>query len=581
MKKNILLFLTTAALIVLSSSIFAQTYVGSQVCAGCHNSVRATLGYNIVTEYTKTGHPYKLNSVTGTPPVYPTNTSPGVPNPPAGTSWNDFSYVIGGYGWKARFVRPNGLVYTETTTAQYNLADQSWVAYNLGQTTKYNYSCFQCHTTGASATGSWTGNPADSMGTFSEPGIRCEGCHGPGSNHIGNPTGIKPPNTDANLTYEVCGNCHQRGGRGNNIPSGSGYIQHHEQFNEMNASKHKDGNGAELTCGSCHDPHIALHYKDVAGNHSTSGEKLKGIRTVCQTCHPGKEIILKDGSGNTIGTKPIDCIDCHMSFTGKSAIATTVGNGFKGDLRTHIMAIDTRPYPRDSMFANNKVVLNGGLAKVTLDFVCLPCHSTKDLTWASQYAANIHTVGLTVPVELTTFEAKIQDKEIVLNWTTATEMNNQGFEIQRKYENNEFATIGLVKGHGTTTSPNQYSFVDRPAESGKYSYRLKQLDFDGKYEFSQVVEVNWDPVQSYNLAQNYPNPFNPTTTFKFGIMEKVNVKLSVLNLLGEEIAVLINEEKEAGNYTMVFNGVDLPSGVYYYQLKAGNFVDTKKMLLLK
>ena len=201
----------------------------------------------------------------------------------------------------------------------------------------------------------------------------------------------------------------------------------------------------------------------------------------------------------------------------------------------------------------------------------------------------LHTTnGGVVPVELNSFTAAANGKEVILNWSTATELNNQGFEVQRKIGGNDFLTIGSVKGHGTTTSPNNYTYVDKLTDAGKYFYRLKQIDFGGKYEYSQTVEVNWSPFISYKLEQNYPNPFNPTTTIGFGIREKGNVRLSVLNILGEEIKVLLNEEKEAGYHSIDFSGSDLPSGVYFYHLKAGPssssgqvFIYTKKMLLLK
>ena len=132
----------------------------------------------------------------------------------------------------------------------------------------------------------------------------------------------------------------------------------------------------------------------------------------------------------------------------------------------------------------------------------------------------LHTTNGGVPVELTSFTAKANGKEVTLNWSTATELNNQGFEVQRKFGSNDFVTIGSVKGNGTTTSPNQYTYVDKLSDAGKYFYRLKQIDFGGKYEYSQTVEVNWSPFTTYKLEQNYPNPFNPTTTIGFGIASR-------------------------------------------------------------
>jgi len=186
-----------------------------------------------------------------------------------------------------------------------------------------------------------------------------------------------------------------------------------------------------------------------------------------------------------------------------------------------------------------------------------------------------------VPVELISLTALANGKEVTLNWSTATELNNQGFEVQRKFGSNDFLTVGSVKGHGTTTSPNQYLFIDKLVDPGKYFYRLKQMDFGGKYEYSQTVEVDVRLLDKFSLEQNYPNPFNPTTTIGYGIPEKSNVRMSVLNVLGEEMTVLLNEEKEAGYHSIEFNASELPSGVYFYRILARNFIETKKMILLR
>lgn len=185
------------------------------------------------------------------------------------------------------------------------------------------------------------------------------------------------------------------------------------------------------------------------------------------------------------------------------------------------------------------------------------------------------------PVELTSFTATANEKEVTLKWSTATELNNQVFEVQRKFGNNTFVTVGSVRGHGTTTSPNQYSYVDKLIDPGKYFYRLKQIDYSGTFEYSNEIEVEVRVLDKFTLEQNYPNPFNPTTTIGYVLQEKSNAKLTLLNALGEEIAVLINEEQEKGYHKVEFDGSKLTSGVYFYQLKAGEFIQTKKMILLR
>ena len=174
-----------------------------------------------------------------------------------------------------------------------------------------------------------------------------------------------------------------------------------------------------------------------------------------------------------------------------------------------------------------------------------------------------------------------KDQEVILNWSTATELNNYGFEIQRKTLGGDFATVAFVKGQGTTTQKNQYSFADKNLDEGKYFYRLKQMDYDGQFSYSQTVEVDIRSVDNYSLEQNFPNPFNPTTTIGYVLQEKGNAKLTLLNSLGEEIAVLVNQEQDKGYHKIEFDGSRLASGVYFYKLNAGTFIDTKKMILLR
>jgi hypothetical protein len=191
------------------------------------------------------------------------------------------------------------------------------------------------------------------------------------------------------------------------------------------------------------------------------------------------------------------------------------------------------------------------------------------------------SMQVVVPVEITSFTATVNGKSVILNWSTATELNNQGFEIERSEDNISFNKIGFVPGFGTTTEPKIYSYSDQSVNNGTYYYRLKQVDYDGSFEYSNVVEVDYRAFNSYLLEQNFPNPFNPTTTIGFGIQNKSNVKITILNAIGEEVAVVLNEEKDLGYHTVEFNAASLPSGVYFYRLQAGIFVQTKKMILLK
>lgn len=199
----------------------------------------------------------------------------------------------------------------------------------------------------------------------------------------------------------------------------------------------------------------------------------------------------------------------------------------------------------------------------------------------SNMALCIAKYNQVVPVELTSFTATAQDQQVTLNWSTATELNNNGFEIQRSLNNSDFVTVGYVKGKGTTTNNTDYVYVDRNLAQGNYSYRLKQIDFNGQYEYSEVINVLVASLDKYALVQNYPNPFNPSTKIGYILKDNANVKLSVYNSLGEEVAVLVNDLQEQGYHQINFDASGLPSGIYYYTINAGDFVQTKKMLLIK
>lgn len=190
-----------------------------------------------------------------------------------------------------------------------------------------------------------------------------------------------------------------------------------------------------------------------------------------------------------------------------------------------------------------------------------------------------------VPVELTSFTAQAIDGNVVLNWSTATEVNNQGFEIQRN-SGNGFTTVGFISGNGTTTEIKEYSYADKNLTAGNYNYRLKQIDFNGQFEYSNVVNVEIIAPAKFELAQNFPNPFNPSTMISFGLAVDSKVKISVYNLLGEQVALLLNSNLTAGNHNVSFDAKSLNSGVYFYKLEANgidgqNFSSTKKMILTK
>lgn len=187
------------------------------------------------------------------------------------------------------------------------------------------------------------------------------------------------------------------------------------------------------------------------------------------------------------------------------------------------------------------------------------------------------------PVELTSFSLSKGDNEAILYWETATEKNNSGFEVERKIQDGEWQKIGFVSGKGTSTIPQTYTFRDKNlTESRNYYYRLKQVDYNGYFEYSKVMYIYIDvKPRDYSLSANYPNPFNPTTTIHFSIPENVHVTLQVYDAIGNHVQTLVDESRSAGKYEVTFDAAKLASGVYYYRLQAGQFLQTKKLLLMK
>ncbi len=203
--------------------------------------------------------------------------------------------------------------------------------------------------------------------------------------------------------------------------------------------------------------------------------------------------------------------------------------------------------------------------------------SSGSFNWQTRIAALDFAL---VPVELTSFTATAVNNDVELNWVTATETNNQGFEIERS-AGQSWEKIGYVAGFGTTTETKTYSFTDNKLDAGSYSYRLKQIDLDGSYSYSKEVNVEVSAPVVYALEQNYPNPFNPATTIRYSIPEDGFVKLAVYNTLGEEVATLVNNIQHAGVYDVQFDAASLSSGVYVYKIEAAGFVASRKLVLTK
>lgn len=199
---------------------------------------------------------------------------------------------------------------------------------------------------------------------------------------------------------------------------------------------------------------------------------------------------------------------------------------------------------------------------------------------------NTFTLNLAVPVELSLFYASVEENSVNLIWKTVSEKNNYGFEIQRhqisNVKNQNWEKIGFVEGKGTTQSPQMYVFSDvHIHESGSYSYRLKQIDFDGSYEYSKIIRVEVEKPLKYAIMQNYPNPFNPTTTISWQSPIGSRHTLKVYDLLGNEVVTLIDDWMDAGYHEIEFNASTLSSGIYFYQLTTPDFFQTRKMQIIK
>ncbi len=315
-------------------------YVGAETCGTCHQE--------IYEKFMRSGHAWKLNPVVnGQPPDYPFTE---VPNPPEGYTWDDISYVIGGYNWKARFIDKEGYIITgdENATTQYNFAnpivgkEAGWVAYHPGEEKPYN--CGPCHTTGYKPEGHQDDMPGI-VGTWAEPGIKCEECHGPGSLHAANPYGVR---LEVDRDSEQCGECHLRGDP-TAVDAKGGFIKHHEQYEELLQSKH-----IALDCVVCHDPHEGVVQLRKAGEPTT--------RIQCENCH------FKEAKNQSDVHKAmkVECVDCHMPRIVKSAWGDP--DKFTGDIRTHMMAID--PEQVNQFTEDGKLALS----QISLDFACRHCH---------------------------------------------------------------------------------------------------------------------------------------------------------------------------------------------------------------
>ncbi len=368
----------------------SASYVGAAACRACHPAFGETHELH--------GHSQALKPVTGPAPHYPAGE--GVPQPPPGFDWAGVSYVLGGSSRKAQFIDTDGFLLTTGSTGtatQWNLAfaatgaPAGFVDYlaDTPGSAPFEHSCFQCHVTGGipqdPAEPEFQDNRQGILGTWSEPGVQCEACHGPASRHIGNP---QARDLYVNTTASGCAQCHVRDSV-DAIAARDGFIESYQAVAELRAS----GGHASFSCGVCHDPHASVR-----------NDRDSAIRNACTACHVDANMALHTGK---VFSRPADgytealtCESCHMPLAASLATAFAgVTAGRTGDIRTHIFRIATDGEDFQSMFTpdGSQVAKDQqGRAAVTVDFVCLRCHDGRgnagelSLGLAGNVAEGIH-----------------------------------------------------------------------------------------------------------------------------------------------------------------------------------------------
>jgi hypothetical protein len=332
------------------------TYVGSESCKDCH-----TLAYF---NWRQSGHPYKLAEVKdGKAPEFPFSTLPG---PPQGTTWNDILYVVGGYGYKARFVGKDGYFITAGGKNQWDLNTLAWSDYSKDQ--RLPYTCGECHTTGYDKEGNHRGIEG-LRGTWKEDGVGCEACHGPGSQHVFSPLGHR---LTKDTSTEACASCHHRNGATNpEITAQNGFLMHRDALHSVRLTKGHQN----FTCVTCHDAHRGVLYQ--------KERQLPGVKRDCESCHTMARLSLQR-SDFAKSKANQECTTCHMAPMTVSAVPTK--RPWLGDMKAHLVKINTDPNAPQWYGTNN----NRSHAYITVGFACLSCHEDKNQQWAGDYVKRMH-----------------------------------------------------------------------------------------------------------------------------------------------------------------------------------------------
>lgn len=335
---------------------------------------------------------------------------------------------------------------------------------------------------------------------------------------------------------------------------------------------------------------------------TTSTQSPSSQNTISSLTTGADNVVLSLGAAGGLSVNPTTISPAAAGITGQYYSSGSTGSNPGVTNRSAYfwtVSTDAASFSGTVRFYFNNIPANGVLVPGTLKLLRRSGPNTNWAVWptTTNTATYIEATGITgfsefalggdidnpLPVELTNFTAVINNRDVNLNWKTTTETNNSGFEIERKISEGSWSKIGFVQGRGNSNHENSYSYSDRNLSKGTYNYRLKQIDFNGAYKYYNLVgNVSVGVPEKFELSQNYPNPFNPTTKINFSLPKDAKVTLTVFDISGREISRLLNSEFRAADYYSVdFNGANLASGVYFYRIEAGTFIQTKKMMLVK
>jgi len=505
----------------------------------------------------------------------------------------------------------------------------------------HNLECAGCHgatdANGAAYTSPYTPGCVDchANNDFSATGVTqpsCLKCHSRQANEINN-SGYSDVHRTAGMT---CMSCHKsQDMHGDGVAYQSMLEEGAIKTKCSNAGCHPtpsashatyDPHGGKLDCSACHTQSVIscynCHFESQVDAHLKRAKQMikgfvllvnkpngkVGTASFQSLSYQGKTwAAFGPYTGHTITRSGRLCADCHnnaaiQEYNSTGQIYFAKWNSADSTLSNKQGAI---PIPSDykSTFKIDFITYNGlssdavvaskNWSKVNIT----PGQHDYQMLFATPLTAaqmSALTISRTVPVELTSFTSSLNNSIVTLQWQTATEKNNKGFEVQRKIGTN-WELIGFVSGKGTSTEVNKYSYSDNLSKltvAGNITYRLRQVDFDGTATFTKEVNVNYTSApKTFELSQNHPNPFNPSTTIRYALPFDSNVKISIYKVTGELVKVLMSETKSAGNYEVTMNtskeNVEFSSGIYFYQIEANavdgssSFKQTKKMILLK